>query len=268
MEAFTSAGVPESKIKLMPNAYDESAPICSPPERPPPGRRYYNIGKWEPRKAQHTLIGAFLIAHAPSDDATLTMKTSRFGRWRGYPTGPHASVESWLKDDRVRARGWTRENVDDGLRIETRIFTDEQMGLLHHMNNIYVSAAHAEGWDYPAFDARCSGNRLVYIGYGGADDYASEDDVKVGYELRAALECYGWEPDAKWGVYDLEDLSSAMVLAWIPTTRRHPAEFPARFGIAATGERMKRNVLALTRATNPQIASRWPKTGSVTPPRR
>lgn len=215
VRVFVDAGLPETKIRLVHPAYDPQglvAQIPSSGSRPyamGDVKRFYNIGKWEPRKNQHGLIGAFLKAFRPGDRASLTMKVSWFGEWDGYP-GHKDSVRVWLDDPVVRSQGWTAENVQRHLAVYDKQFTEEQMAKLHAMHHIYVSASFAEGWDYPAFDAKLAGNKLVYVGFGGAEDYASFADKKIPFTQGPVHPQYGWESGAQWAAYEHEVLVEAL----------------------------------------------------------
>lgn len=259
---FRDAGVDAEKIRLIPNAYTHSGPALLPETKPetPPGRRYYNVGKWEPRKGQHQLIGAFLLAHEPTDVAMLTIKTVRFGKWQDYPS-PEESLSTWVDDARVRARGWTADAIEARVKIYDRFFSEEQMVKLHALHNIYVSASHAEGWDYPAFDAKSAGNRLVFVPYGGAEDYRDAWDVAVATYLAGVHLQYGWEPHAEWAEYDVENLADAMRRAEPPATRKAPDRLLERFGAEAVGARMAHAVRELVTANHPQHVDKLFKGG-------
>lgn len=253
---FVDAGVKPERVRLVPNAYIPHSGAALVPEanaKPPPGRRYYNIGKWEPRKAHHELIGAFLLAHEPADGAILTIKTAMFGKWRDYPT-PNESLEIWADLPGVRARGWTPERIERAVAIYDRFFADEEITKLHALHNVYVSASHAEGWDYPAFDAVSAGNRLVYVPFGGAEDFHGADDVAVPATRGPVHPQYQWEPGAKWAEYDILALALAMRRAEVPTTRRAPVGLEERFGANAVGRRMAGYLRELVLAVHPQAA--------------
>jgi len=265
---FASHGLDRDRIRLMPNAYDPAGPVAQIPvrvsNRRPERPRFYNIGKWEPRKGHHQLIGAFLTAFEPGElGATLVIKTQHYGSWDDYPD-PGESVRYWLAQPSVKAKGWRSENVERSLKIYDETWTDQQIAELHALCNIYVSAAHSEGWDYPAFDAKTADNVLVHVGYGGSEDYCDSDDPRV---LRTGFEPahpqYGWEAGATWAAYEVSDLAEALrcgVDALVnkskPATRRYRYDLAENFGYAAAGERMRRYVAELVRATDAEAAAR------------
>lgn len=260
-DVFVAAGLDPARIRMIYPAFDPGSAVAElPVVAPVPrrGRRYYSIGKWEPRKAQHALIGAFLAAHGPTDDASLTIKTSFFGEWQNYPSH-RESLGIWLATPEVRARGWNAETAAKVVRIYDRTFTDEQMTLLHRMHNIYVSASHAEGWDYPAFDAVTAGNTLVHVGFGGTEDYAPGDAVLVeGQELGPVHPGYGWESDAQWATYPFERLVAALLEARVPERRLCRPQLAEHYGAPAMGRAMAKAVMQLLQAAyTPEEVTRF-----------
>lgn len=242
--AFEMSGVMPDKLYVMPYPYDPSThpatkiPVPRGREEVPDGKRFYNIGKWEPRKNQHGLIGAFLCAFTPKDRASLQVKTYGWGEWEGYPSLDQ-SMAQWASDERVRANGWTEEKMNRRVRIIADKVSEERITELHRTNNIYVSAAFGEAWDIPAFDAKCAGNRLVYVGFGGPEDYAQDDDVLIEHGMGPVHATYGWEPEAQWAAYSEEQLADALRRAQPPTRRTHPRDFYNRFSRSAVGPKMR-----------------------------
>lgn len=245
--AFVKSGLPEEMVRVVPHVYNPSTHLTTRIPWPrgseivPAGRRFYHIGKWEPRKGQHGLIGAFLQAFTPDDRVSLLIKTHGWGYWDDYPP-PDESLEYWIEDELVKKNGWRPESVKRVLRIMTDRVSDAEIAQLHKENNIYVSAAHGEAWDVPAFDALCAGNSLVHVGYGGSEEYAhlvSEfcTVVEIDHRMGPVHEGYNWERDANWAEYDQEDLVHALRGAKAPVRRVHPPKFN-RFSRVAVGRKM------------------------------
>lgn len=271
--AIIESGIDEAKVFVVPYPYDPSvgaSTVAAPRGSEvmvPDGLRFYSIGKWEPRKEQHRLIGAFLREFAPSERASLYLKTTEYGTgWQNYPSLDQ-SVRFWVQDGTVKKKGWTADSVNKRVRIDLRKlpnadarYTREQyedprfqhalssvtryappstMLDIHRMNNIYVSASHGEAWELGAFDAKCAGNHLVYVGYGGPEDYAEPSDTRLSGTWEAPVHpSYGWEPDAKWQDYDINALGEALRAAKPPTRRVHPRRFYVNFGRTPIGELM------------------------------
>jgi hypothetical protein len=266
--ALRLSGVCEAQIGVIPYPYDPSTHLATQIPAPrgredvPSGKRFYSIGKWEPRKAHHAMIGAFLLSHTPKDRACLTIKTHGWGKWKDYPE-PKASLAAWASDPAVIARGWRRDHIDRLVRLVTERLTDQEIADLHRKNNVYVSAGHGEAWDIPAFDARCAGNSLVYVGYGGPEDYTVADDehfVQVPHQMGPVDPAYKWEPSARWAVYELEDLAEAMAMVKPPQRRVHPHRFPNMYGRHAVGMLMRRYLIDMM--PNPEARQALANAGS------
>ena len=260
-QVFIEAGLDPERIRMVPNPYDPENLCATIPDRVPErpsGARFYTIGKWEPRKNHHGLIGAFLSEFTPEASANLTIKASHFGTWKDYPA-PRESVMHWLNDETVRANGWTPELVGRRILIFEDFWTDDDIANLHARGNIYVSASHAEGWDYPAFDAKTADNVLVHVGFGGSEDYADATDHKVPWHLEPAHPTYGWEKNAGWAVPTLADLRAALRVAAanpVTTPRVRRVDLAEKYNARAIGVRMRDLVVELSRATNPELSQR------------
>jgi hypothetical protein len=244
------------RVYAIPMPYDPSTSLAcriSAPrgsETVPEGKRFYAIGKWEPRKNYDALIGAFLLEFGPKERASLFLKTHEWGSWEHYPS-VSASIEKWLADPVVQAKGWTRENYSKRLRVVSKKIPEEKIAQLHRDNNIYITCSHAEAWDIPAFDARCAGNRMVYTGWGGPADFASPQDVRIWTDRLGPSDHgamgpvhpgYGWEPDAQWATYPIDWLRAAMRAAEPPKRRIHPPEFYRKYGLGPVGAMMAKRI--------------------------
>lgn len=246
-EAFVSSGLPPSLVHVVPYPFDGSenlaAQIGAPrgQEEVPSGRRFYAIGKWEPRKAQDRLIGAFLLAFTPKQKVSLTIKTFGWGKWKNYPSMQESGAR-WASDPAVLANGWTRELMARRVRVIDERLSDVELADLHRQNNIYVSASHGEAWDIPAFEARLAGNSLVHVGYGGSEDYCSADEPnqwRVPYRMAEVHPDYGWESGALWAEYELADLVAALRQARPPERRYQPLHLGQRYSRAVVGALMR-----------------------------
>jgi len=269
-EAFLTSGVLEKRLRVVPYPYDPAThaatKIALPrgKEKVPSGRRFYAIGKWEPRKGYDNLIGAFLLAFKPTDRVSLTLKTFGWGKWKEYPT-IQESAKRWVNDPAVVANGWTQKSIAKVFLLLDAQLTDAEITQLHERNNIYVSCSAGEAHDIPAFDSRCAGNSLVHVGYGGSEDYTVDDGerfVRVPHTMGPVHVTYGWEPGAQWAHYRMEDLVEALRKAKPPARRIHPMDFPGRFGRAAVGAVMRDHVLGVVGDMNWELAEELRKAGS------
>ena len=244
-DAFVKSGVAQEKVKCVPYAYHPDTAINSAPRAPEvwlseeAPRRFYSIGKWEPRKNQHNLIGAFLQAFTPKDKASLFLKTSGYGTtWAQYPTCEQ-SLKFWMDQESVRARGWNKDAFDRLIRVVDRKLSEGDIQQLHVKNNIYVSAGLGEAWDIPAFEAKLAGNRLVYVGFGGPQDYADPQDVCVWDRSFSPVHPgYMWEPDARWAHVTVDQLAEGLKGAIPNSVKEVPHSYFNRFGYVGTGRHM------------------------------
>lgn len=250
-ELLVAAGVARENVRVVPHPYDPAAPLCRLIERRSvPTRRFYSIGRWEARKGQHELLGAFLRAFLPGE-ATLVIKYTG-GQWDCYPS-PEQSVEHWLTGNRAPP-AWTRETFTRNVQLIGERLAADQILKLHFTNNIYVSAGHGEAWCLPAFDAKVAGNRLVHVGFGGTADFASAGDIAVPWQLGPVHASYPWEPGARWAHYDSEDLAMALRAVEPPPHYERPPQFEERFSMRAVGEQMLHNVLEAAESCVPEAA--------------
>src|SRR6185436_1924412 len=238
------------KIRIVPPAFIPNtalAYLSLHHPTPPQTQAFYTIGKWEPRKDHHRLIGAFLREFKPTETASLFVKTTPFGEWQDYPATPGASMAFWLRDPLVKANGWTLENYRSRVRIHTELFSEEKIETLHRLSSIYVSPSHAEGWDYPAFDALLAGNELVHVGCGGSEDYAPPSTLWVPYQLGPVhpgyVQMLNWHPESEWAEYSIEALSRTLRQAQPPERRNLQRSHALhRYSAPRIGELMKRSV--------------------------
>jgi glycosyltransferase involved in cell wall biosynthesis len=252
-QLLVDSGVPPERVVVVPHPYDPQADLCKLTRRKPrPERRYYSIGRWEPRKGYHELVGAFLKAFRPGE-ATLTIKTSAHG-WDGYPTSEQ-SVSLWLRKDPSLRRRWpsATDGAVSGITIIRGALPPDKMLKLHFDHNIYVAPSHGEAWCLPAFDAKQAGNALVHVDYGGTADFAAPTDIRVPWKLGDVDASYGWESGAQWATYALDDLVDALRRAEPPARYERPAALE-RFTMGAVGAQMARRLLEVTRQADPKAA--------------
>ena len=239
-----SAGV-ESPIRVFPCPFfpDDPHLVLNERTRLPGPVTFYHIGKWEPRKAQHQMLGSFLRAVRPGD-AVLVLKTSsRFPVTPGdYPDNPAASLAHWLDNDAaVRANGWSRETINRGVILIASFISEEKMLELHRTGDVYLTLSRGEGFDMPAFDAKLSGNLMVYTPSGGPQDFAGERDKRV--EPTGTIPAdpfYDWPEDATYLDYDINDAAAAIrgAVKEVGDGRRVRGISLAHFAAASVGAAM------------------------------
>lgn len=216
-DMLVRCGVEEEKVRVIPIPYfpdDPHLALKAMPRRPGP-LTFYHIGKWEPRKEQHNIIGAFLCAFEPGQ-ARLFMKTSLRGpKLSGdYPQSASDSVNRWLEDERVQQNGWTMETTNKWVRLIHTRLSPKQMVQLHRTGDVYVTLSRGEGFDMPAYDAKLAAKRMIYTPSGGPQSFATAADLLV--EKTGQVPCdplYGWDERAHYLDYAFEDAVTNMRLA-------------------------------------------------------
>lgn len=244
------AGVDEKKVRVVPCPFMPNDPhlVLAGRARKPGPVRFYHIGKWEARKEQRYMLGAFLMAFKPGE-AMLLLKTSdRAPFFDGYPVSPEVALSQWLEDERCTKNGWSAKNINRGVFLLTRQLTTEQMVELHKTGDVYLSLSRGEGMDMPGLDAKLAGNLMVYTPSGGPQGYATVEDVEI--EATGLVPChpfYNWHSSSMWIDYDVEAAAAAMREAFdVASVRTHarPPSAP-EFAAATVGKRMLANLKEL-----------------------
>jgi len=200
-------GVDGKKIWVIPVPFREDDPLLKirSQVRVPGPVRFYHIGKWEPRKEQRNILGAFLMAFKPGE-AKIYLRSAQLNTpVEDYPQSPEVCVHEWMKNEDVQANGWSIEKANQDIFLVKKRLTDQQIHQLHRMGDVYVTMSRGEGFDMPAFDAKLAGNLMVYVPSGGPQDFASTDDVIV--PTSGEITChpfYGWG-ESTYLDYELED---------------------------------------------------------------
>lgn len=206
LHALRLAGVKNAHFIPLPFFEDDPhlSRVAVESDNPP---AFYWIGRWEPRKAPHNVIRAFMRAFRPGE-ATLTMKVGP-APWR-YTS--YESAETVIAKELIGNKYWTHPDAERDVRVLRELLSEEEMVALHHSHDVYVSASRGEGIDLPCFAAKLSGNRVITTPSGGPTDFLGNDDKLVAAHGTVLLPDY----DAIWGRgstcvdYRLEDLSAAM----------------------------------------------------------
>lgn len=249
-------GLATADIRVIPIPHFPGDPHLALAERPrrPGPLVFYHIGKWEPRKNQHAIIGAFLCAFEPGDDVQLFIKTSARGPQlkSAYPQSPAESVRAWVADPRT---SFTLEQANRQVRVIQTRLSARQMVQLHRGGDVYVTASRGEGFDMPAYDAKLAARRMVYTPSGGPQSFAASADIRI--EPTGKVEAdpiYGWGPGASYLDYDFDELVAAFRRARDEGPSKAPlsAEQLRSFGADAVGELMKRAVEAVKGDDGPQ----------------
>jgi hypothetical protein len=246
-EVLVAAGLSPGHVRIVPMPYFDDDPLLKLNERKrlPGVPRFYHIGKWEPRKQHHRIIGAFMLAFKPSE-ARMWIKTSSHAPKMGdYPRSPAESVHRWLEHNRILWNGWTVENVNRSIYFIQEAITEERIRELHRLGDVYVTLSQGEGFDMPAFDAKLAGNLMVYTPSGGPRDFHGERDVLVPSTGQVeAHPFYGWEKGATYLDYDLDAAAKAMrnAASAVRAGQRCRGTFLTSYQAKAVGQRMRQHL--------------------------
>jgi glycosyltransferase involved in cell wall biosynthesis len=149
--------------------------------------RFLHVGKWEPRKAQHRMLGGFLLAFKPGDDVQLVLKCNPYWNADDYPRDVLTSLQRLLKPGNPEfnnPNGWTVESASKCIRvIWNMLFTREEMAKLYGVCHAYVQSGLTEGFDLACLDAKVAGLRVAGVGWGGPKDFLHPvDDLCIPWE--------------------------------------------------------------------------------------
>lgn len=182
---LTKAGV-ACGVEVIPHPMMVLDPMRKARPAPRQQARFLHVGKWEPRKNQHKLIGAFLRAFEPGSPNFLHLHCKPFWGAKPYPVTFDESRHLWLETAVVRQRGWNRQTFEKHVTCTWNVtLPRDALCEMYSRSNIYVSSGRSEGFDLCAFDAKVAGHVMVHMDYGGPSDFATATDVAVLFEKYA-----------------------------------------------------------------------------------
>lgn len=243
-ELLVGSGLAHDRVHVVPHPFDPNGIMSQLTRRRPIAeRRFYSIGRWEPRKGYDKLMEAFLIAHGDNPEASLTIKHSG-NDWKGYP-----SAEETLRQlvQRHRPR-------EANIRLIGDRIPHKDLVRLHFDSNIYVCSSHGEAWCLPAFDAKVAGNAMVHVPYGGTADFEGPLDQRVAFDMADVHPSYGWPAGTRWADYSVDALADALRLVRAPATFERADDFEERFSLDAVGWLMRDLILELVDRIDPKAA--------------
>lgn len=165
-DALVWAGVPRSKIRIIPHCFDPSFWWWYGAPGPRPSREdrkepytFYSIGVWASRKAPIELLKAYFTAFRRSDNVLLKF------------------VAPFIHEDDVKNLiACMGIAIEDLPRVEftARRLTETELRALHYDSDCYVSLSRGEAWGLGAFEAAIVGNPVIATGFSGWKDYLDD----------------------------------------------------------------------------------------------
>lgn len=137
---------------------------------------FYSIFQWQERKNPLALIKAYYYAFSGIDNVVLVLKTYR----SDYSTNEKKAISSTIKrlKDVMPMKHYPKIVLIPDMLSETEI------AAIHKRGNCYASLDRGEGWGLSPFQAGAAGNPIIVTNFGGATEYAKEDNsYLVDYQL-------------------------------------------------------------------------------------
>lgn len=126
--------------------------------------RFYTIGRWSERKNMGGLLKAFFHAFNQSDHVSLTILSHN---------ADFAAIRSLIEQTGIP------KSELPGLRVITKLLTEQELLSIHRNGDCYVSATRGESWALGGFEAALMGNAVIMPNWGGQIDYL--EDYLVGF---------------------------------------------------------------------------------------
>jgi glycosyltransferase involved in cell wall biosynthesis len=203
-QTLVDCGVSADRVRVFPHVYFDDDPLLQ--LAPSPARNSFLwIGQWEPRKAPHNLIRAFLSEFHWNEGARLTLKTG--GLWT---LGDYPAPETVIEAEAARY-GWKKDDALAAIQITRSVLKNADIVKLYNNANVYVSASRGEGFDLPCFQAALAGRTIVTTDSGGPRDFISGSDFLVKRTGSVPIHpAYNYGEGSKHIDYDVNELADKM----------------------------------------------------------
>lgn len=229
-EIFRAAGV-RGVVQIPMPYFDDDPHLTLPPASPEP-RTFLWIGRWEPRKAPHNLIRAFLTAFRPGE-AKLILKPGPVP-WRGYYPQPEELIKEFVRD----LPRWSESQALEDVEVVRGLLSPGQVLELYARADVYASASRGEGLDLPSFFAKVARRRVVTTDSGGPRDFLGAGDWLVHAEREVPADpLYRWGSHATYADYSLDELVAALQGARSSSVR--PSRIGPEFHSSVVGQRLR-----------------------------
>jgi len=244
--ALGSSGT--TRFATMPHAFDETTLEVRRGLDVESGDRpytFYYLGAWTGRKNPEGVMRAFVHAFERSEPVQLVMRSAGTDE-DAFTIGLHRTGMTPATSPRML--------------FSNRAVSDEGLWAFHRQCDTFVTAARAEGWNLPAFDAMLAGRHVISPGGLGSDEFLlrtsamfcrgtkqpaacdvrmfAEDADSVRVEVTGAQ---GLSSKATWQEPDLLHLSSAMRTAYEQRITKITTEYDLAemFGHHAVGKQAR-----------------------------
>jgi glycosyltransferase involved in cell wall biosynthesis len=230
-EMLIKNGLRPEQVFVVPHPYPSDSPLLHLYRRAPyPEKRFYFIGRWEPRKNPALLLETFCRAFEPGGSESLVMKYH--GAWQDYPT----FAETVRK---IVAEGkWTERQIHEQVTAIEGFLRPDQILKLHYDNNIYAGPSEGEAFCLPAFEAKLAGNLVIHTPFGGTADFCDRTDLPVAFKMGPVPPSYGWPRGSQWADVDGEHLCYTLQRCKPPESFKASRHFLDRHSSERVGMRM------------------------------
>lgn len=167
---------------------------------------FYSVFQWTERKHPLAMIKAYYHAFSGVDDVALVLKTYR----SDYSENEKKAIRETIK----RLKAVMPMDHYPKIILISDMLTEAEISALHKRGDCYVSLDRGEGFGLSPFQSGAAGNPIIITGFGGATEYAKEDNsYLVDYQLTPV---YGmpWSPwykgDQLWAEPDIVHGAEAM----------------------------------------------------------
>jgi glycosyltransferase involved in cell wall biosynthesis len=251
-ETYARAGVPESKIAVIPGAIDLALYDLDTPPLEIQGARGFNflsVFDWTLRKGWDVLLRAYVEEFEPDEDVALIVKTSSYPE-RGYTIEKIAEVAcDYIRD----VLGKDPERIPD-LVLQDRAIPAERMPALYRAADCFVLPSRGEGWGRPFMEAMAMALPTIGTGWSGNTAFMNaENSYLLDFTLVDVPEP-AWQESAilrghRWAEPDAGHLRRLMRAAFESRDRsvgeRAREELNTHFSYAVVAERIRKELAAV-----------------------
>src|SRR5260221_287886 len=181
LQAWLTAGVPETKVRLCPLGVDgdffsesaEPLALTGPEGNPVLSYRYrfLNVSELRPRKNHLGLLRAWIHATTAEDNAILIVKLTGFDCQTLY------QFQVDLKQMQSKLGRFLADAAPVLFLVD--IFSEEQMRSLYQTATHYISISKCEGWELVMMEAAASGLHLIGPTTSAYASYLHEEDAEL-----------------------------------------------------------------------------------------